>query len=707
MITITEQPADLVFSKNPIRYKATTNTSLSTPGLFIRCRIFYNAALRITFPLSPDSTGAIAIDIRRVIDSLLLFTVPSQTLAVEDLVNQYATCYIELHEITTADPTDADYKTSSTSTVIKGGLAYEIWDRNNYFSSYTNAQKCFLTWYPTGRSMAPWQYHWLTYLHQANTSLVASVEASINYTDGTSANVSLFAFPGGIATTNKIYRFPVGAEQTALDAAYPAKKIFNYTIRVLDGATVLAVYLFKLDYTYDYERVLLHYFGSLGGFDSLRLKGITEPEDSRDAEFAEHYTDGFNTSGQVYTRNTMAKLSIGETYKSNIGWCDELNTQDLRREIFYSPAPQHRLVNDRWWPVQILNKSVQRGALSAQLREMDIDWAYAFTNENYSPSFVNIPAITCALSISAVIAVVTAPDPTNVGYSLSWVNVGGTPASVDLYVSTDGGVTFADVPGAVQVDDTHYTYSLGNPTAEAHIIRLIPNCSPSNPGSTSQTTFTPIGCALSISGITIEAGTAGDYYMYHAEWTNVGGTPDSVAIEVSTDGGDTWEAAVDAVQTDDTNYTYSLGLYADATHMIRLTPMCSPTSPGTPLTEEHEVDPEACTSFVPEGVTEYEDYDGGFEHFIFNMPDAIAGAYHRVGVEITFPDTSVEEYLAFYGVDGSSPPADDLYHFSVPVGPGADTGLYKFRFRICCTPFGFTDLSWGPYTTGFLEITLT
>jgi hypothetical protein len=707
MITITEQPANLVWSKNPMRYQATTDTDLDTDGFYIRCKVYFNAALMIEFAVSPDATGAIAFDIRNIINALLRYDLPTQANAVTDLVNQYGDCYVTLHEVTTATPEDPDFVTSNVSTVLKGGLNYETWDRDNYFSLYDNSKKVFLTWYESGRKVAAWQAHWLTYLHLANTSTAAAVVAKIYYTDGTDDTVNLFNFPDSTATQNKLYRFPAGINQLELADVDATKDIWYYDIKIMDDTDVVESFRFYCDYDTDYEKLLLHYFSSIGGFESLRLKGETEMADNREAEATEPYTSGFNASGEVYTRTGYSKLNIGEQYKSNIGATDLINEQDLRREIFYSPSV-YRLVNSRWWPVQVLNKNVSRGKLFEQVREMSIEWAYGFTNENYTPSFVTIGTITCALSIAGVIALATAPDPTNVGYSVSWINVGGTPASVQLLVSTDGGATFAAVPGAVQVDDTHYTYTLGSPLAQSHIIRLIPMCGPSNPGVTSQVTYTPIACALTLSDIVIEIGTAVDYFIYHVSWVNGGGTPDSMTIEVSTDGGTTWAAPFSSVQTDDQNYTYSLGSYMAETHMVRLTPMCSPTSAGTPGEATYTADPDVCTRFVPEGATTYDSYDTGFEQFIFYMADAIAGPYHRVGVEITRPDTSVSEYLAFYGVDGGGDPVDTNYWFSVAdmATPYGEPGLYKFRFRICCTPTGFVDLSWGPYTTEFLEVTL-
>jgi hypothetical protein len=80
----------------------------------------------------------------------------------------------------------------------------------------------------------------------------------------------------------------------------------------------------------------------------------------------------------------MNRVAEQTSYRANIGVVHGWNLHDLRRELFLSTDIFTRK-NNRWWPVNVLDKSADFGPVSAQVKEVPIEWSYAFSNTQYTP----------------------------------------------------------------------------------------------------------------------------------------------------------------------------------------------------------------------------------------------------------------------------------------------------------------------------------
>ncbi len=97
------------------------------------------------------------------------------------------------------------------------------------------------------------------------------------------------------------------------------------------------------------------------------------------------------------------------------------------------------------------------------------------------------------------------------------------------------------------------------------------------------------GCDIEISAIVIEVSEPGPPVVYHATWTNSGGLPVSVDIQISLDGGDTWVNPTNGNQTDETNWFYDMEGEEPVAHLIRLTPICNTLLEGDPTIGEFTI----------------------------------------------------------------------------------------------------------------------
>lgn len=394
-VTIIERPGEINFSRNPIRYALQTNTSLATPGLRIDVRILYKIFQGGTYeallevPLTPDSNGRVDIDLNKIIDSLLTYKLPTITSnLVSSSFEQVCQFYISYREITTAAPDPAwTDDAGGTRFATKGGLPYQLWKGSNYFINYAAANKPFLTWQKSGRSIGPDEISWLTYLHLLDDTTNVSAKVSIYYTDGTSTvDAVTLTFPETDVYKYGLYQIPAGITQLGLADVDPAKQIEYYGIKVVNAATTLKQnYFFYIDYRHTYNTTAFNYFNSLGGFDSVRILGDITREARYESEAAETTVDA-----AYYNENELVPMQFTQQvteqiiFKGSVGLMDDDYEMDVKRDLRISKGV-YEAKYEKWWLVNLLNNQVNIGSIADPVKDFPIEWTYGIVNENYAP----------------------------------------------------------------------------------------------------------------------------------------------------------------------------------------------------------------------------------------------------------------------------------------------------------------------------------
>ncbi|MCZ2085373.1 MAG: hypothetical protein LC112_13985 [Flavobacteriales bacterium] len=117
----------------------------------------------------------------------------------------------------------------------------------------------------------------------------------------------------------------------------------------------------------------------------------------------------------------------------------------------------------------------------------------------------------------------------------------------------------------------------------------VTNCGGSVQGVVTTIQTVVLSCGITLSGISIFVDyiIVGGNYVYEVLWTNNGGTPSSVQLEYSIDGGVTWLPVGNFTQTSTTSANYSVNSTVDTSHILRLTPFCSPGNPGAQVTSTY------------------------------------------------------------------------------------------------------------------------
>jgi hypothetical protein len=385
-------PTGPCFSRNPIRYKVGTDKDLETVGLYIEALVEFMGINSTTYteviryPLTPDNIGIVEIDLSRIANRLLTYATPStENSLVKDAASQTGKLRVTFTEYDFEG--DDDIIVTDEILIVKGGIAHERFQVNTFWQNRFNDFK-LLTWMPRTRSMRTWVNDYVSYMHKEEDVLGALVEVRLTYTDESTDTFTLF-FPGNTAKENHVYHIPCGYKNLALDTVDPSKKVWYYTVQVMDGTTPLSeLQTFEMNYDPAYETFYLSYFNSLGGFESIPILGEHTLNISRDYDLININTSRSNYNGMtVPAMSRMNRVTEETSYKANIGVIDEWELHDLRRELFLSEEI-YTIRNNRWWPVNVLDKSMDFGPINAQIKEVPIEWSYAFSNTQYTPAAI-------------------------------------------------------------------------------------------------------------------------------------------------------------------------------------------------------------------------------------------------------------------------------------------------------------------------------
>lgn len=427
-------PPAINFSRNPIRFKVGTDIALTTTGLYIEALIEFKKISEntwtevIKYPLTPDSQGIVEIDLSRIANTLLEFDPPSpQTMTAKDAAKQTGFIRVTFTEFDSVNNQEGgDNAELDEILIIKGGIAHERYQNNTWFTNRYPDFK-FLTWMPAIREQLPWVNDYISYLHLGANAANAEAIIDVTFTDNTTDQITI-PLPGG-ARQNHVYHIPCGYANCNIAELDTSKKVWKYTVQVFDGNTPLseqAQYIMRYDA--QYETFHLSYFNSLGGFESIPLTGDHTLTVQRDFDMVNITTNrsSFNST-IVPAMSRMNRVTEQQIFRGNIGVVNGWTIHDLRRELFLSPEIYTRK-NNRWWPVNVLDKSSDFGPFNAQIKEVQIEWAYAFSNTQYTPELA-------ALGDPPSFAVSTyCPNPVYaMNHNLITISFHHAPSPVDEY----------------------------------------------------------------------------------------------------------------------------------------------------------------------------------------------------------------------------------------------------------------------------------
>lgn len=184
------------------------------------------------------------------------------------------------------------------------------------------------------------------------------------------------------------YITPAGFKQLGLDKYVPTGKMpLWYSLQVVnkDNVGICNPQKFYLDYRNFYDSRDLLFVNSLGGIETLRLRGEVEAG----AEYSRISAERVSTS-EYFSQQIIEGINEDifnselETFKGDTGFTTKDNLDRLR-DLFITKTA-YEIKNNRLIPVNIIIKNAKFFSNRQNLYSVAFDWQHAFSNENYTPA---------------------------------------------------------------------------------------------------------------------------------------------------------------------------------------------------------------------------------------------------------------------------------------------------------------------------------
>ncbi|MGN7786795.1 hypothetical protein ACTJIJ_19840 [Niabella sp. 22666] len=395
MLEVIERPNAICWSGNPISYTLRSVAAASDNSIFFQIRIMFQRqdagdyTLIHTFDHVPVA-GFAYIDLQDILDSLLTYTMPIPGMEYHNSKTATGKFYIQYAEVTGSNPIPFwNTEFLFARTVIKGGIAYEKWRGGNYWSYYVS-QKPFLTWQLSGKLTGRNEHCYLAWF---NTLDIApgdlEMHVTVTYFDSSTTTFSR-SHP---CTKGDVHFIPTGYNALNI-ASLSSNRVYTWAVKLLDagsGNDVSETFVYELDNRADYNDICLSYRNSLGGLDSLMVRGIIEYNAERSFTNIETVAiNNYYKDSAVLPRVKAINATEWIIKKGSVGHLRKEEADRLRDIHFQRECWQ--LLQSKWVPVVILSGGEKLNQSDDQRWSLNVTFAVASNgNRYYTPDNVELP----------------------------------------------------------------------------------------------------------------------------------------------------------------------------------------------------------------------------------------------------------------------------------------------------------------------------
>lgn len=400
-IEIQKRPYNYCFSGNPVHYQLYSALAAADDKVFFQVRVqFKNIGGVYTFTEPLDYApyqGVATIDVQDILEGLLTHQLPqfaADEKTIWEVQKHTGKFYLEYREITpfNQNPSWDNSEMDSACFIVKGGLSRFKYQGNNFWISYfgittANMQFPFLTWQVRNRLATVKERMYLLFLNVTDAPNF-NITGVATYTDGTTFSVLKFYQN---ASKGVCYYVPAGADQWGLLNA--AKNINFWEITVFNPVTNLPIsesFRYYADNRNDYNDLTLSYRNSLGGIDSVRVRGIIQYD--LDYDYNEqgktvrpdYFSGHFFDPQKIITNNKELQILRGDIGYLEKEEQDRLRDAFIKRETWWA-------VSKKWWPVNIITKNIKQKNTDNTRWSLPIDFSLAHDGDNlYTPQSVDL-----------------------------------------------------------------------------------------------------------------------------------------------------------------------------------------------------------------------------------------------------------------------------------------------------------------------------
>jgi hypothetical protein len=409
MIEVVKRPYSWNWSGNPAFYELYSLAAELDPDIYFQVEIFFRNPGDVTYrsigteELYPFE-GTAKFNVSDYLHSQLQYELPSfsgdEKLCYESLL-QTGDFYIRYREIdpdVVGVPAWTETETAFLRYMIIGGIDYMKFRGNNFWENHFDINKPFLTWDMNGRLASRSERMYLAWLNTQENTTAEDIVARVivHWTDGTSDTAPDQVLNTGLLVTyGAIYFIPCGATQWELQALQPAKRIYYWTVQVFDTAedpdlALSEQFKFYADNRNDYNDMTLHYRNSLGGINSIMVRGVIQQKLNYEYTVQDRYVEADYYNGKsVSPRKVIANNREELRYIGDIGYLsktmqDRVRDMHLVRDVW-------RCVDEKWLPVQLVTNNNDHRTSESQLFSVPLEFMMADGGNNYyTPSTVDL-----------------------------------------------------------------------------------------------------------------------------------------------------------------------------------------------------------------------------------------------------------------------------------------------------------------------------
>lgn len=345
----------------------------------------------------PNQKGVVELDVQHVLQAYLTQYIPSLTLSAHVVCEGQTRRYRLSYQLIVNGNVASQPVTTDIFNVIKGGLPYEEWHPKKYFTEHVSSQKLFLRYASMEEKVHADELKFLSWIYPLPSQIQLKLQATVYYHDNSQEYKDLSAL--FLCYQWQIYITPAGFKQLGLDTLATDNRIaLYYEIAVVDaaGVQIVAPQRFVLDYRNFYNTYNIMYAGSLGGIETLRLRGQVEAQAEYQRTISERVSaSDYFPGGILQSPVTTSFASENEKFTGDTGFISK-EKLDRLRDIFLSRDCLYEIRSGKLLPIVIDGKTIKLYTTTDKLFSLALDWRNAFTNQYYAPdNLLSAVSATC------------------------------------------------------------------------------------------------------------------------------------------------------------------------------------------------------------------------------------------------------------------------------------------------------------------------
>lgn len=349
------------FVKNPIALELDADDPETKDNLSFNVEVWiedeylsgdYAKVLEEALEQPADANGETVFDVSAVLDAnenLKMHLPPYNENDILLGAGIFKRFYLKHAEKYGTPPVIQAFTQVTTNFIYNGGLSYEEFAEGNYFKSYFQRQRPFLTWQPTRKTVFDDQPEYLYYAVASDSVTEIRLQVTVHYDNGAESTYWATDKVKTGLQKYEVYCIPVGYHQLIYGSS--AGNILWYEVQVFDQTltAVSEVRRYDIEQGYYPNRRYFLYQNSLGGSDTVVCVGqasdrlrtkTTEAMKTLDHDYS--IEDG---EYLVVSKVGEQRLSLSTGYKSK-EYIDSLKDFVLSKEVYL-------MANDRYLPVRI------------------------------------------------------------------------------------------------------------------------------------------------------------------------------------------------------------------------------------------------------------------------------------------------------------------------------------------------------------------